>query len=106
MANRLRPGQFTLGSLFIATAIVALACVAARYVVTPNVEPESRWLAWLTLPVLLAGAVGVLRRRLGSWLGYGVAIAIAVNALALLAELFGLYHGPLFVAAPVLTAAR
>jgi len=85
----IREGQFTLRALFIATAFVALACVAVRYIVSPFAEDAERLAAWLTLPVLLGGAVGSIRGQLRAWLAYGAAIAIAFIALIWLPPLVG-----------------
>jgi hypothetical protein len=89
MALMVRPGQFSLRALFIATTFVALACLAARFVGSPWCEPLVRLLAWFALPVLIAGAVGAIRGRHRAWLGYGVTITIGLIAPVLLAALFG-----------------
>jgi hypothetical protein len=76
--------QFSLRSLFVATAFVAFACAAAVY---PR-EPIAALLVWLSVPVCLCAAVGVLRGRLREWLGYGIAIDITLMGLVLFGLLF------------------
>jgi hypothetical protein len=68
-------GQYSLASLFGATAFVALACFAARYFALPG-EPLARLLAGATLPILVCGAIGTIRGRLRAWIGYGVAVDV------------------------------
>jgi hypothetical protein len=48
----------------------------------------NKLLAWLTVPVLLCCAVGVIRGRLRAWLSYGVAIDMALIGMALLSLIF------------------
>ncbi len=78
MAGMLADGQFTLRSIFVTTAFVALACAAARYIVSPLADPGLRMIAWVGVPIFLCGAFGAIRSRLGVWLCYGVGIDIAV----------------------------
>ncbi len=72
----LRPGQFTLKALFIATAFFAAACALVQFVrVTGGL---TGLLASLSVPVLVCGAVGVLRGRILFWISYGVLIALGL----------------------------
>jgi hypothetical protein len=67
------PGQFTHRSLFVATALVALACASAfcpRY-------PAERAFSWPAVSVLLGGAVGVLYSRPQEWMLYGVGVEVS-----------------------------
>jgi hypothetical protein len=68
-------GQYSLTSLFWATAFVALACFAARHFALPG-EPLARLLVGATIPIFVCGAIGTLRGRLPLWIGYGVAFNI------------------------------
>jgi hypothetical protein len=76
------PGrQFRLRSLLVATALIALACAAARYFATTHYAlrvAEYRELAFFSIPVILCGAVGVLRGRLLTWLIIGAAIDVGI----------------------------
>jgi hypothetical protein len=73
----LRDGQFTLRSLFVATAFIALACAAVRYVVT-TAGSTGQVLGALSVPILICGAVGVIYGRVKAGLGIGVAISFAL----------------------------
>ena len=73
----LRDGQFTLRALFVATAFIAMACAAVRYVVTSD-EPTGQLLALLPVPILICEAVGVIFGRVKAGLGLGIAIAFAL----------------------------
>ena len=84
----LRRGQFTLASLFVATAFIALACAATRYAVA-GAEPMGKLYALASIPVLLCGAFGAFRGRLRLWLAYGVGIDVAVVGFILLSLLIG-----------------
>jgi hypothetical protein len=75
--------QFTLRDLFAATAVVALACLTARYAVAGDGEPMAKFYALASVPILLCAAVGVLRRRVGAWIKVGVGIDIAFGGLIL-----------------------
>jgi hypothetical protein len=83
-ADGMIANQFSLRSLFIATAFVAFACAAARLFIT---AVGLDLFALMAIPILLCGAFGVLRGRLRFWLGYGVAIDVAVMGLILLSLL-------------------
>jgi hypothetical protein len=73
----LRDGQFTLRSLFVATALIALACAAVRYVVTTG-GSTGQVLGALLVPILICGAVGVIFGRVKAGLSIGIAIAFAL----------------------------
>jgi hypothetical protein len=76
--------QFSLRSLFAATALIACACAAVKYIVQPS-DPMGGVIAWFSIPVFLCGAIGVLRGRLRFWLGYGIAIDLLVMGFTMLA---------------------
>jgi hypothetical protein len=81
----LRPGQFTLGTLLIAVTFVALACAAAKRLVDLNGSPFQAMpllLAALFVPILVCGAIGVLRDKVRFWLSYGLAVDLVVVAVA------------------------
>ncbi len=81
----LRPGQFGLGSLLVAVAFVALACAAAKRLVDLNGSPFQATpglLAALFVPIFVCGAIGVLRGKVRFWLTYGLAVDLAVVAVA------------------------
>jgi hypothetical protein len=82
----LAKGQFTLRALFVATAFIALACAAVRFIVSIN-EPMGQLLAALPIPILICGAVGVLRGRLRFWVSFGIVIDCVVLGFVLLAKL-------------------
>jgi hypothetical protein len=77
--------QFSLRSLIVATAFIALACAAARLFIT---AVGLDLFAPMAIPILLCGAFGVLRGRLAAWFGYGIAIDIALLGTLLLGLLF------------------
>jgi hypothetical protein len=66
-----RAGKFTLKSVFVATAFVAAACGLVRFSVMTD-ERVWRLLAALTVPILVCGAVSVIRGQFWAWFGYGV----------------------------------
>ena len=71
--------QFSLRAAFIATALVAVASLAAKYGVTgPNV------LLLLAVPVLIGAAVGTLAGKVGLWIRYGVQADIVLTGLVVL----------------------
>ena len=78
----LRDGQFTLRSLLIATAFIAAACAAVRYVATSD-EPTGQLLALLPVPILIGGAAGAICGRVKAGLGIGIAIAFVLLWVAL-----------------------
>lgn len=83
MAFMLRPGQFTLKSLLVATAFIAAAAALVQFIRTTTYV-EKQFEAGLLVPVLLCGAIGVLRGgRLLSWLGYGLLLDIPLLLIAL-----------------------
>jgi len=88
MAPMLRPSQFTLKSVFVATTFIAFACVAARYIVSPFGEPMGRLLAWIAIPIFLGGAFGVIRGRVWPWLAVGAAIAAVFIGSSFLSTFF------------------
>jgi hypothetical protein len=69
----LAKGQFTLKSLFVATAFVAVAAALVQFTRATR-EPEKQFEAALLVPILNCGAIGVVRGRLMAWLSYGVAV--------------------------------
>ena len=77
MANMVRPGQFTLKSLFIATTLIALACATARYV-GPGLTV---WPAGM-LDATPDGIIAVMIKR--PWILFTVAaiggVAVALSA--------------------------
>jgi hypothetical protein len=78
--------QFSLRSLLIATAFLAASCAAGRYFLTTDrggSAAGSRAIAFLSIPLALCGAFGVVRGRLWKWLVIGVAIDVAIIALML-----------------------
>lgn len=83
MRPDLRPGQFALRALFIATAFVAAACGAVQFIRSTE-GPTGRLAAELFVPFLFFGAVGAFRGQVQTWLGYGVIFVCIVVALALL----------------------
>jgi hypothetical protein len=68
--------QFSLKAAFVATAFVAVAAWSVRMAFK---WPEP--LLLVAVPILLCGAFGVLRGRVGLWLLYGVSIVVALIAL-------------------------
>ena len=86
--NTRPPWQFSLGSLMAAVAFVASACAAGKYLmgVTDDrpaspLDYLSRFLMLFAIPVLLCGAIGVLRGKLKFWLAYGVMVATVLWGL-------------------------
>jgi hypothetical protein len=69
----LRPGQFTLKALFVATAFVALACGAIQIMLTSDWQ-IGKLMAADAVPILFCGAVGTLLGRVWAWLCFGAAI--------------------------------
>jgi hypothetical protein len=70
--------------MFGMTAFVALAALAARYVIVPGaVQPG----ALFAIPVLFCCAVGTLRNQIGRWLLIGIGIDLL--AFIILQKLFG-----------------
>jgi hypothetical protein len=70
--------RWSLRSMFVATALVAVASLAAKNAVV--------WLApicMLATPIFLCAAVGTLRGNLGLWVRYGVGVDIVLLGLAL-----------------------
>jgi hypothetical protein len=99
MANMVRPGQFTLKSLFIATTLIALACATARYVgpgltVWPagmlDATPDGIIAVmikrpWILFTVAAIGGVAVALSAgspedVSRWLGEAILIGALVNA--------------------------
>ena len=72
--------RWSLASVFSATALVAVAAWAGKYAVSGG-DWMGRNYAILAIPVLLCGAFGSVRGRLGRWLVYGASIDIAVMLL-------------------------
>jgi hypothetical protein len=71
--------QFSLREAFIATALVAVASLAAKYgVAGPDV------LCLLAVPVLIGAAVGTLAGRVGLWIRHGLAADAVLIGLVLL----------------------
>jgi hypothetical protein len=79
--------RFSLASMFVTTAWVALASAAGSYAARSGVEPSWRFFAWLSVPFFVCAAFGVLRGRRGFWLGMGVANDVAVLGLFVLARI-------------------
>ncbi len=65
--------QFSLRSLFVATAFLAAACAVVRLGVS-GARPDGQGFALLLVPVLLSGAIGALRGRVIEWLGFSAVI--------------------------------
>ncbi len=65
----MKPRQFSLGSLLVATALLALACALVRYAIATDYR-IGRLLAALSAPMLVCGAVSVVRGQFRTWLGY------------------------------------
>jgi len=85
-----RPWQFSLGSLLIAVVFVAIACAAAKCFMMAiqlrNLPLDSPipFLALLTIPVSLCGAIGILLAHLKAWLAYGVVFDLMLIGIAML----------------------
>ncbi len=75
-------GQFTLASLFVATAFVALASMAARSFVLG--DPFDRLVAWFTLPIFVCGAIGALRGQLRLWLSFSAVVVAGLVVVSVL----------------------
>ncbi|HEY2148146.1 MAG TPA: hypothetical protein VGH32_09425 [Pirellulales bacterium] len=73
-----RPGQFTLASLFLATAFIAMACAAVRYIPT-----SGKLFALPSIPIAVSAAVGVLTRRLKDSLLIGGILALILLVFVL-----------------------
>ncbi len=69
--------------MFAMTALVAVACVAAKYVATCD-DLRSGLFAVAAIPILLGAAIGTLAGRVGLGIRFGVAIDGGLLALALL----------------------
>jgi hypothetical protein len=82
MANMLRPGQFSLKSLFIATTFIALECALVGYAANGH-APMGRVLAILGLPLVTMLAVAILRRRIKPIVVLWMAMIVALQALIL-----------------------
>jgi membrane protein DedA with SNARE-associated domain len=78
--------QFTLLDMFAATTWVAFACLAATHAVGTG-ESIARLLAWFAVPILVCGAVGILRRRLRFWLQFALAIDLTITGLLILSKM-------------------
>lgn len=83
----LQPWRFSLGSLLIAVIFAALACAAARFAVAAWAAAWDSDATEISIglglplgavPISLCAAIGVLRGRVKSWLGYGVLLALLV----------------------------
>jgi hypothetical protein len=75
--------QFSLKAMFIATALVAVACFAAKLVVV-SYSPMDRQIGALAIPVLIGAAVGTLTGRVASWVLCGVAVDLALIVLVVI----------------------
>jgi hypothetical protein len=74
--------RYTLRSMFVATAFVAVASLAAKYgVAGPNV------FCLLAVPVLIGAAVGTLAGRVGLWIRHGIEADAVLIGLVLLDRL-------------------
>ncbi len=89
MAVMLRPGQFTSKSLFIATALIAAVCALCRYGDSDD-RPIGFFAATLLVPMLVAGAAGVLIGRLKAWICVGI-----IAAACALVRLFAATYDPM-----------
>ncbi len=77
----IRSRQFSLRSLLVATALIAVACAAGRYYVVTNYSTKAadyRVLAVISIPIAISGAIGVLRGRLLNWVIIGALIDLGV----------------------------
>lgn len=83
MPSMLRPGQFSLKSLFIATAFVAVGCVVVRFIATTNLTMDQLEFV-LVASIPICGIVGALRGQVRPWLRNGVAIYLLLLILAYL----------------------
>jgi hypothetical protein len=75
--------QFTLRSMIVATAFVAIACYLAAHLLGDD-DLLGWLLALVALPILLGSAVGVLRRDVFFWLGCAYVVVIAEMGAMLL----------------------
>jgi hypothetical protein len=75
--------QFTLRAMFIAIAVAAAACAAAKYFVEGD-DPYAMFVAIFAIPILLCCTVGTLTGRRSRWFGIGVGIDIGLVGLVLL----------------------
>ncbi len=71
--------RWSLASMFVATAFVAIASLAARYGIA---GPEP--LCLLAVPVLIGAAVGTLAGRVGLWIRHGIEADAVLIGLVLL----------------------
>jgi hypothetical protein len=79
--------RWTLRSMFIATALVAVASLAAKHVATCG--DVRIWLfALAAIPILLGAAIGTLAGRVGLGIRFGVAIDGGLIVLALLSLIY------------------
>jgi hypothetical protein len=81
-----QPWQFSLGSLLTAVVFVACASAAGRFVALNDRNPlpivaPIVFLCFVSIPMLLCGAIGVLRGRLTFWLVYGIVLDFALFGL-------------------------
>jgi hypothetical protein len=74
--------RWSLASMFVATAFVAGASLAAKYGIAGR-EP----LCLLAVPILIGVAVGMLAGQVGPWIRYGVQADIVLMGLVLLDRL-------------------
>jgi hydrogenase/urease accessory protein HupE len=79
------PSQFTLRSLFVATAFIAVACASAKYCVsTGDLNQPGPVIAADIIVIGVCGAIGALRGRLWAWLAIGLAIDVFFLLMGLL----------------------
>jgi hypothetical protein len=86
--------RWSLASMFIATALVALACAVARYAAIAG--DVLGWLfAVAAIPVLLGAAIGTLAGRVGFGIRIGAGIVVGLGLLASLVVTVAaaLYYG-------------
>ncbi len=71
--------RWSLASMFVATALVAVAAWVVRYALAlPSLLAV---LGLLALPVLLCAAVGTLTGRVGLWLRISVGVDLVVSGV-------------------------
>ncbi len=75
--------QFSLASLFVATAFVALTSMAARNFVL-GTDPFDRLVAWFVLPIFVCGVIGALRNQLRAWLSFSAAVVAGLVGVSVL----------------------
>jgi hypothetical protein len=78
--------QFSLASLFVATAFLAGACTAMRLGLSH--DERAQFFGWFALPILLSGAIGSLRGRLIEWLFYGILFVFGITMIGAMAATF------------------